>query len=110
MAGDDVCQVIMKKEQYLNLLFMSQANTQSYPVSSGFESDSPLIWITNQLIIPFADKASIDTMEKLLSKNAIFYYSRVRFTVNLIPYMKKAPILRHCVFCVWVRFGRQGGH
>ncbi|KAF3401132.1 Oxidoreductase andH [Talaromyces pinophilus] len=30
-AVDDVCQVIMKKEQYLNLLFMSQANTQKLP-------------------------------------------------------------------------------
>lgn len=37
-------------------------------------------------------------MEKLPSKNAIFYYSRVRFAVNLIPYMEKVPILRRCVF------------
>ena len=37
-------------------------------------------------------------METLSSKNAIFYYPRVRFTVNIIPYMKKARILRRCVF------------
>lgn len=37
-------------------------------------------------------------MEKLPSKNAIFYYSKVRFAVNLIPYIKKAPILRRCIF------------
>ncbi|PCH05240.1 Hypothetical protein PENO1_023410 [Penicillium occitanis (nom. inval.)] len=56
-AVDDVCQVIMKKEQYLNLIFMSQANTQKLP-------------------------------ETLTSKNAISYCSRVRFAVNLIPYIK----------------------
>lgn len=28
---DDICRIVMKKEQYLNILFMSQANTQNSP-------------------------------------------------------------------------------
>lgn len=63
-------------------------------VSTGFEINNSL----TRIIIHFTNNASIDTVEKLTSKNANFYYSKVRFAVNLIPHVKKAPILRRGVF------------
>ncbi|GAD95663.1 hypothetical protein CHGG_07650 [Paecilomyces variotii No. 5] len=68
-AVDDVCRQIMDREEYLNLLFMSQGT---------------------------ADHET-ETSEKLRLLNAAVYYSKIRFAVNLLPLLKNAPVLRRVV-------------
>ncbi|RFU25717.1 hypothetical protein B7463_g10615, partial [Scytalidium lignicola] len=66
---DEVCREIIKKETYLNLLFMSQGTANH----------------------------AAETSEKLPLLNATIYYSKIRFAVNLIPLLQNAPSLRRVV-------------
>ncbi|KAK0746897.1 hypothetical protein B0T18DRAFT_438714 [Schizothecium vesticola] len=66
---DDVCGEIKRREHHINLLFMTTATL-----------------LTGK-----------DTAEGLYYQPAVTYYSRIRFTVNLLPLLQRAPALRRVV-------------
>ncbi|KAL1849266.1 hypothetical protein Plec18167_008112 [Paecilomyces lecythidis] len=66
---DEVCREIQGKERVVNILFLSAG------------------------VLDFSKK----TAEGLALRYAIAYYSRIRFTVNLLPLLRRAPDLRRVV-------------
>ncbi|KAK3943205.1 hypothetical protein QBC46DRAFT_377811 [Diplogelasinospora grovesii] len=66
---DDICREIGKREHYINLLFLT----------------------TGTLI------TGKDTPEDLYYPMAVIYYSRIRFIVDLLPLLQRAPALRRVV-------------
>ncbi|KAK9459481.1 uncharacterized protein V1516DRAFT_680016 [Lipomyces oligophaga] len=68
-AVDKVCAEIKTKEKYINVLFQSQGTLDLSTV----------------------------TAEKLTAMQALSYYSRMRFIVNLLPLLQCAPSLRRVI-------------
>ncbi|KAK0641935.1 hypothetical protein B0T16DRAFT_431540 [Cercophora newfieldiana] len=68
-AVDDVCREIKARENHINLLFLTTGTLRS-----GTETEEGLDYAT-----------------------AVSYYSRVRFIVNLLPLLQRAPSLRRVV-------------
>ncbi|KAK0620710.1 hypothetical protein B0T14DRAFT_236477 [Immersiella caudata] len=70
-TADDVCRDIKSRENHINLLFMTTSALRSEAVS--------------------------ETEEGLDYGSAVTYYSRIRFVVNLLPLLQRAPSLRRVV-------------
>lgn len=101
---DNICRQIIQQEKYLNLLFMSQGTTQPgtgklciIPLVQQAQSGSNIVHVRARKLICSGETVAAETSEKIPFSVAVFYYSKVRFAVNLLPLLKEARALRRVV-------------
>lgn len=79
---DEVCEELQRREKKINILFLSAG----YMSLSGRKGKSLYVPLTSRS----ADTSQKETPEGLDHKMAVNYYSRMRFTMNLMPELSVA--------------------
>lgn len=89
---DRVCEVIKGKEQRVNLLVQTQGNMNLRG------RDGKLFYDVNNHVYEHTLTLNLESPEGLDRKFTLNYYSRMRFTSNLLPLLRPTPSTSHPQF------------